>query len=324
MITQYGDEAKALLVLNTNIQDKSSEIAKNIENILENIEKTEIFPNCTSSVEITQPLSVNWNKTIQTALDEIEKKTYSKVVLATKIKVQTEQAFSTTYILESLVNDYPNCYIFKLDLGSENDYTWLGASPELLVNFSNGIVHASSLASSAPRGENPTEDIKLGQELLTNQKELLEHDLVVQTTRETLESLCTYIEVPQQPELLKMPNIQHLHTPITGTAKENVDLLDFLQNLHPTPAVGGWPKEEAIDAIRRLENFDRGWYAGPIGWVNYDGEGEFAVALRSALVGKTEALLYAGSGIVKGSQPVNELNETKLKLRPLLEALSAK
>ena len=322
LIINYQGELKALLIADTRIQNTLTKLEKKIRNILARLKEIESFTEYTSSLKIAQPIPENWNAIVQTALDEIEAGKYQKVVLAIKVKVQTEQAFNTANILKTLVNDYPNCYIFKLDLGSESDYTWLGASPELLVNFVDGIVHASSLASSAPRSKNLEKDINLGQELLTNQKELLEHDLVVQTTKETLEGLCTSVEVPQQPEILKMLNIQHLHTPITGIAKEKVDLLDFLQNLHPTPAVGGWPKEEAIDAIRRLENFDRGWYAGPIGWVNYNGEGEFAVALRSALVGKTEALLYAGAGIVKGSQPANELNETKLKLQPLLEALS--
>ncbi len=323
LITQCENGIKALLVLNINSQKTLSKHEKNIEDLLSNIAKPDSSPDCASPVQITQPIAEDWNKTIQVALNEIENETYKKVVLATKIKLQTDQCFNTTQVLTSLAQNYPNCYIFKLSLGGENDYTWLGASPELLVDFFQGTVNASSLASSARRSENAIEDLKLGEELLTNQKELLEHELVVQTTRETLKNLCTSVTVPQHPELLKMPNIQHLHTPITGTAKENVDLLDFLQNLHPTPAVGGWPKEEALDAIRRLENFDRGWYAGPVGWVNRSGEGEFAVALRSALIGRNEAFLYAGAGIVKGSQPVKELNETKLKLQPLLEALSA-
>ena len=323
LITQRENVVKALLVLNIKNQNTLSELEKNIEHLLTNIAEPDNLPDCSSPVQNTRPVTEEWNKAIQVALNEIEKGTYKKVVLATKIKLQTEQCFNTTQVLTSLVQDYPNCYIFKLDLGEKDDYTWLGASPELLVNFFQGTVNASSLASSARRSENATEDLKLGEELLSNQKELLEHELVVQTTRETLENLCTSVTVPQHPELLKMPNIQHLHTPITGTANKNRDLLDFLQNLHPTPAVGGWPKEKALDAIRRLENFDRGWYAGPIGWVNHSGEGEFAVALRSALVGENEAILYAGAGIVKGSEPANELNETKLKLQPLLEALSA-
>ena len=164
MITQRENVVKALLVLNIKNQNTLSELEKNIEHLLTNIAEPDNLPDCSSPVQNTRPVTEEWNKTIQVALNEIEKGTYKKVVLATKIKLQTEQCFNTTQVLTSLVQDYPNCYIFKLDLGEKDDYTWLGASPELLVNFFQGTVNASSLASSARRSENATEDLKLGEE----------------------------------------------------------------------------------------------------------------------------------------------------------------
>jgi isochorismate synthase EntC len=120
---------------------------------------------------------------------------------------------------------------------------------------------------------------------------------------------------------MRMPNIQHLHTPVTGRVRPGVDVLDLVARMHPTPAVGGWPREAGLAALSRLERMDRGWYAAPIGWMDLKGDGEFAVGLRSALVEGNRATLFAGAGIVSGSEPAAELAETDLKLRPLRDAL---
>ena len=177
-----------------------------------------------------------------------------------------------------------------------------------------GRVRALSLAGTSARGESIDEDDELGGALIASAKERSEHDLVVRATREALSSLCRDLSVPDSPRLLRMAGIQHLQTPIEGSAAPGVDLLDALLAMHPTPAVGGSPREPALEAIARLEGMDRGWYAGPIGWMDMNGEGAFAVALRSALLRDREALLYAGAGIVAGSDPDRELAEAELKL----------
>ena len=171
------------------------------------------------------------------------------------------------------------------------------------------------------RGADDVEDRRLAHELLGSAKEQSEHELVVRATRQALAPLCEQLAVPETPQLMQMADIQHLHTPVEGVAAAGVDLFEVLLAMHPTPAVGGWPTEPALEAIGRLEGMDRGWYSGPIGWIDMNGEGAFAVALRSALLREGEALLYAGAGIVEGSDPRGELAETELKLHPLLEAL---
>jgi menaquinone-specific isochorismate synthase len=158
---------------------------------------------------------------------------------------------------------------------------------------------------------------------MSDDKERWEHDLVVRTVEETLTAVCSDLSVPPSPTLAKMANIQHLYTPIEGNVNTGITIFDLAQRLHPTPAMGGLPRERAIDLIRSYESFDRGWYAGPIGWVDGNGEGEFAVAIRSALLKENEATLYAGCGIVADSDPEREYRESELKLQSMLWALNA-
>jgi len=143
----------------------------------------------------------------------------------------------------------------------------------------------------------------------------------VQALREGLTPFCEELSIPEEPELMRMANIQHLRTPITGRLRCHPNVLSVVAALHPSPAVGGWPRAEALQAIERLEGIDRGWYAGPIGRIGLNGDGEFAVGLRSALIRGEVAQLYAGAGIVHGSDPGREYAETETKLRPLREAI---
>ena len=239
-------------------------------------------------------------------------------MLALRVRCQSPTRHDVAATLTALADRYDGCFVFGYQLG---DASWVGASPELLVSLEKGRVRALSLAGTSARGESIDEDDELGGALIASAKERSEHDLVVRATREALSSLCRDLSVPDSPRLLRMAGIQHLQTPIEGTAAPGVDLLDALLTMHPTPAVGGSPREPALEAIARLEGMDRGWYAGPIGWMDMNGEGAFAVALRSALLRDREALLYAGAGIVAGSDPDRELAEAELKLHPLLEAL---
>src|SRR5690606_446759 len=154
-------------------------------------------------------------------------------------------------------------------------------------------------------------------------KNLHEHKLAVDMIKSAMQELCEQVEAPDAPIIRKLEDIQHLATPIRGVVKEGVTLLQAVEALHPTPALGGMPRESAIEAIRRLEHMDRGWYAAPIGWMNVSLEGEFAAAIRSALLVHEKAYLFAGCGIVGDSNPLSEYNETALKFRPMLKALQA-
>ena len=183
-------------------------------------------------------------------------------------------------------------------------------------------MRADALAGSTARGSTPDEDHALGTALLADPKELQEHAFVVRALREALAPDCLALTLPAEPTLVRMPNVQHLHTPVDGVLRRDACILDLVERLHPTPAVGGVPQGTILERIRACEEFDRGWYAGPVGWVDARGGGDFAIAIRSALMtslaaGPSGVRLYAGCGIVAASDPEAEYRELRLKLRPL-------
>jgi isochorismate synthase len=204
----------------------------------------------------------------------------------------------------------------------------VAASPERLVALSDGVVRNGALAGTAPRGRSPEEDERLGRELRESKKEQAEHAAVAVAVRAALEDVCTPLSGPEAPRLMRIDGLQHLETPFTAHLRpEHAELsvLDLVARLHPTPAVAGLPREAALAWIAAREGLERGWYAGPVGYVDAEGGGEFRVALRSGFVrnrAPARAWLYAGAGIVPGSEPESELRETRLKLRALLAPLT--
>jgi isochorismate synthase len=180
-----------------------------------------------------------------------------------------------------------------------------------------------ALAGSAPRGRTREEDAHIADQLLRDPKERAEHAVVVDALRDGLRELCTRVVADAQPRVQALSNVQHLLTRVRGEVRPGDGILDFVGRLHPTPAVGGFPTPRALELIRNLEALDRGWYAGPIGWVDARGEGEFVVALRSALLRGQTATLFAGCGIVANSDPSAEYAEWGWKVRPMLAALGA-
>ena len=253
-----------------------------------------------------------WCSAVDAALGEIAAGHYEKVVLARQVRRPCLAPASE--LVGRLARRYPGCFVFSMRGGGA---TWLGASPELLVRLQDGDVETASLAGS---GLTPGASSNPG--FAEDRKIRHEHNVVLTAMKQTLRAFCKDVHVPDAPDVVRLPNIEHIRTPIRARAMRGVDVLDLVEGLHPTPAVGGWPREAARRAIARLEQMDRGWYAAPIGWMDFDGNGEFAVALRCALVNGDEATLYAGAGIVEGSVPEDELAETEAKLRPILEALS--
>ncbi|WP_322794887.1 isochorismate synthase [Tepidiforma sp.] len=250
---------------------------------------------------------------IMAAVGEIREGRYQKAVLAGCRLVPTG-GLRPSFILARLGAAFPTCCIFSIRAGG---LAWLGATPEPLALVHQGKLDLFSLAGSRRRGATPDEDERLANELLASPKERWEHQLVLDAIRGDLAGLATDLQYPETPRVMKLANIQHLSTPISARLVPGRTILDVVERLHPTPAVGGWPRAEALDAIRRLEAMDRGWYAGPIGWVDANGDGEFYVALRSALVGGNVARLYAGAGIVADSDPAAELDEIETKLDAL-------
>ncbi|NTV63384.1 MAG: isochorismate synthase [Oscillochloris sp.] len=268
-------------------------------------------------IEESLPAST-WRGIVANAVTDLRAGKMEKVVLAREVRLRAESDIDIPAALERLRCDYPDTFVFALARGGR---AFLGASPERLVSLRDGVVSASGLAGSIARGTTPEDDERLGTELLNSEKDRREHAVVVRMICDSLADLCTNVAAPAEPVLMKVRNIQHLFTPVTGCITGSRSALDLVSALHPTPAVGGKPSDLALEWIRANERLDRGWYAGPVGWLNAKGEGEFAVALRSALVSKREAALFAGCGIVSGSDPAREEQESQLKLRPMLGAL---
>lgn len=244
-----------------------------------------------------------------------------KVVLARAVRAHALAPFDAAAALARLRAAYPSAFVFAVARGV---HCFMGATPERLVRLRDRDIDVACLAGSAPRGETPEEDSYLGNALMASAKDRAEHEIVVRAVRAALDGICTEMRVPAAPRLLRLYNVQHLYTPVEARAGDGICVLDLVERLHPTPAVGGFPSEAALRFIHARENLDRGWYAGPVGWLDRRGEGEFAMALRCALIHGTEATLFAGSGIVAGSRPADEYDETCLKLRPMLAALGAR
>jgi isochorismate synthase len=261
-----------------------------------------------------------WLTSVAAIASEVRAGLYEKAVLASTQTLAGDGPIAIGRALARLRANYPDCHLFTVTRG---DATFLGASPELLVSLTQGRVRALGLAGSTRRGADPEEDERLGTALLESAKNRIEHETVVRAIRERLDGATDDLVAPNQPQLRRLRNIQHLSTEISGRVRPGVDVLDLVQRLHPTPAVCGWPFERAREVITQHEAFDRGWYAGPVGWMDGAGDGEFAVGLRSAVVRGPRAWLFAGNGIMGDSVPQQEYDEVQLKYRPLSEALGA-
>lgn len=256
---------------------------------------------------------------VRSALESVRAGALEKVVVARSVRCPTP-AFEPQQVLDALRSRHRGCRIFALARAG----SWfLGASPERLIRVGGGRVAVDALAGSAPRGRTAVEDARFGRQLVESKKEQEEHAIVVRFLRAALARRCRDLQVPEAPLLKRLSGIQHLHTPITARlpAQPRFALLDLLPALHPTPAVAGAPRAAALAWLHRHEGFARGWYGGLVGWLDARGEGELAVALRSALIRSGEAHLFAGAGIVAESDPEAEVEETRLKLRSAAQAL---
>ncbi len=255
-----------------------------------------------------------WLEAVATAIKEIEGGKLEKVVLARDHALWSKEPFDIHRVLNKLHERFPECLVYLVD-------GLIGASPELLIRREGTSVTSRALAGSARRDPDPGEDERLGSELLTSTKDLHEHALAAASVGRVLGEVCTSLDRPAKPGLLKLANVQHLATPFAGVLAEPHHVLDLAGMLHPTAAVGGTPTATAVEMIRALEGMDRGRYAGPVGVFDAQGDGEFAIALRCAEVSGARARLFAGAGLVMGSVPEDELEETRIKLRAMLSAL---
>ena len=242
-----------------------------------------------------------------------------KLVLAREVTVTAGTPFKPAAVFDALRSGYPSCYCFCV---GTPEAAFVGASPELLVRRSGAVVSTVALAGSTRRSADPAVDDHLGERLLHSAKDLTEHGSVVRTIERALAPHSIWVTAADEPSLVKVANIQHLATPIRAQLAEPRSTIELAGALHPTSAVGGEPWERARGLIPALERLDRGWYAGPVGWMDATEDGELCVALRCALLTGNVAHCYAGVGIVAGSDPEDELAETEVKLQAVLPALT--
>lgn len=264
-----------------------------------------------------------YQRGVAEALRRIAAGEFRKIVLARAQDLRAARPFHPLRALNGLRQRFPECYAFSVCNGRGQSF--VGASPERLARVKEGVMSTEALAGSARRGAGASEDAALGHALLRDEKELREHELVLGSIARRLAPLG--IQIPAataRPQLRRLANVQHLHTPISVQLPQGVSLLEIVGCLHPTPAVGGTPREAAVSAIRGLEGFPRGLYAGAVGWLGPRGDGECLVGLRSALIDGSRTRIFAGAGIVEGSDPDKEFLETELKIRAMRDAMGCK
>lgn len=267
------------------------------------------------------PERASWESSVAAAVSLIRQDRLDKVVLAREERLFFDDDVSPVATLARLRDADPAATRFALQSA---DSWFIGSTPERLVRLQDGRVDVTCLAGSVAMGRDEVETRALAAHLLASAKDREEHDIVLRSTIDDLQAMCEdVVPATDAPRVVKARSVQHLETPIVARMPRGGRVLDLVERLHPTPAVGGFPRERATAAIRDLEDFERGWYAGPFGWTDLDGDGEFAVAIRSALLSDRAASLYAGCGIVAESVPAAEWDETILKLRPMLAALGA-
>jgi salicylate biosynthesis isochorismate synthase/menaquinone-specific isochorismate synthase len=277
-------------------------------------------PHPTSRVEISSVRPPDeFERAVSAATKRIGAGEMSKVVLAREVLVTAAAAHDPAALFGAIREQFPSCFCFCC---GTPEAAFIGASPELLLRRSGASVSTVALAGSTRRSSDPAVDDHLGEQLLRSDKDRREHDIVAERIARKLRPHAVWVQAAPEPEIVKVANIQHLATPIVAQLAEPRSAVDLAGLMHPTPAVGGEPWPDASAAIAELEQMDRGWYAGPVGWMDATEDGEFCVALRSALLRDREARLYAGVGLVAGSDPAAELAETEIKLGALLPLLA--
>jgi len=311
-----------VLVVNIPISEAYN-LRKKVENIQEQLQKInrakkQIKIYKKAKIKSTKNHQQDFTDSVKSALEAIKENKFKKIVLAQVLDLVAEDDFNVIAALEKLRKSHPDCYIFSVSNGKGQNF--LGASPERLLSIENQQLLTDALAGSASRGKTAEEDREIALTLLKSEKERREHQAVSEYITKRLWELGLEPESGEL-QLLKLSNIQHLWTPIKAALAGNFHPLEIVAQLHPTPAVAGVPTGLACEEIRRYENFERGLYAAPLGWLDYQGNGKFIVGIRSALIQGNQARLYAGAGIVEGSDPDKEFAEVQLKLQSLLKAL---
>ena len=260
--------------------------------------------------------ATHWQGAVRQAVARIARADLDKVVLARDLVATAAAPIDVRHVLQRLAARYPSCWTFSVD-------GLVGATPELLVRRTGDQLSSRVLAGTVSRLGDDNADGELADALMDSDKDLEEHELAVHSVAAALAAHCSDLTVPERPRVLRLANVQHLATDVTGTIADGSSVLTLAADLHPTAAVCGTPTDVAQELIRELEGMDRGRYAGPVGWIGRDGDGEFGIALRCAEIAGHHARLFAGCGIVAGSDADAELAEAQAKFVPIRDALES-
>lgn len=269
-----------------------------------------------SSFSVTPSRSPRaWRDAVAAAVDELRAGALHKVVLARDVVVEADADIDVVSVLQRLRAAYPGAMLYSVD-------GLVGATPELLVSRIGDVVRSHPMAGTTPRTGDPAADARRAATLLASAKDRAEHQITIDMVLDTVLPFCSYVDSEPEPSIVSLANVQHLASLVEGRlSSPPASALALVAALHPTPAVCGWPRTEALAVIDRLEQLDRGRYAGAVGWVDRNGDGRFGVAIRCAEIDGRRARLFAGNGIVADSDPATELTETRAKLQAMLGAI---
>ena len=271
-------------------------------------------PRILSTKGISPKDKKKWKSLVTEALDKLMDSEISKIVLSRRIDMVVSEAPNWDKLLNYFMANYPDCSNF---IFHNNNSTFFGSSPERLAKFLNGKITIDILAGSASRGANAEDDFRIEKEMLNDSKLINEHELVVKQVKKAVENYVEEIQMNKLPSK-KLLNIQHLHTILEADFSNNNYMFDIIESIFPTAAVCGEPKDKALNQIKKIEDYKRGLYSGLIGFFNLKNEGEFIVGIRSALLNENKLYAYAGCGLVEGSNPDDEFEETEMKLKAIL------
>ncbi len=318
-----GEDVRMTVTVDVAPDDTPEERLAGLERRLAEVREDELpllDPDPVGSYSVVSPMPPShYEQAVAQAVQRIRAGELSKMVLAREVQVRAPVDHSPGAVLGVLREAFPSCYVFAVGRGAS---TFLAASPELLVRREGQRASTVALAGSARRSADPAVDDHLGEQLRQSDKDREENAIVVRRIARSLRPHSVWVTAAGDPVLVRVANIQHLATPIRAQLAAPIGAIELAGLLHPTPAVGGEPLERAERLIPALEGLDRGWYAGPVGWTDAAGDGEFCVALRCALLSGTLASCYAGCGIVRDSDPAAELAESEVKLAAMLPVLA--
>ncbi|MFC1553260.1 isochorismate synthase MenF [candidate division KSB1 bacterium] len=267
------------------------------------------------------PGEAEWYENVEESLRAIINNEFDKIVLARRTAIEYSENINPLHLLKKIKEINPDSFHYYFQ--PEREFAFVGGSPERLYKRNDKVIKSEAIAGTRLRGENKERDEELETELLNCEKDLLEHKFVYLSVKNSLEDLCEDGIMEDNLKVTKLARLQHLFISLQGTLSNGTLDSGILTALHPTPAVGGFPTDPALKKLESLETFDRGWYAGPVGWIGSD-NAEFAVAIRSGLVHKNKLSLFSGAGIVTGSKPEEEWDEIENKIKNFLKAFNGK